>query len=120
MLEISYQRASRTLLSPTAVCLADGHGQSMKLIEQMRKAGWRIGSESLASELSQRLVTLAPGLNRMQSVSLRDATKVLVGNRDRMAKGVKQDCVGGLRTYAWKGEKANAEIVSRDSGQPVE
>ena len=80
--------------------LSDGHCQSMKLIEEMHVVGRRISDESIAGELNEGLIScvVATGFGPEKLVAFSYAAEILVRNRNRMVKRVKQDGVGCLRT----------------------
>jgi hypothetical protein len=101
---------------------ADGDREGMKLVEEPRMIFCGVGGEGLASEGGQRLIPLAivAGRRRKETVALRDAAQVLVGNGNGMAESVEQDGVGGLRTDAGQGQQAAAQGVCRGGGERFE
>jgi hypothetical protein len=99
--------------------LAHGDRECMKLIEEQRLVLRGVGGEGLTGEIGQGVISLAitAGRRRQKPVALGYAAQVLIGDGNRMAEGVEQDRVGGLRTHAGQEEQASAQSVGGAGGK---
>ena len=121
-MRIDGQRATRAVGGSTAMGLAHGDREGMKLVEEARLVSGGIGGEGLAGEIGQGIVSraIAAGSGRQKPVALRDAAQVLVGDGNGMAECVEQDGVGGLRSNAGKGQQTGAQCGRGRGGEILE
>src|ERR1035438_5268667 len=110
-MRIGPERATFAICRSAAVRLAHGDRERMKLIEETRMALRRVGGKGLAGESGERFVAfaIAAGHGWQKMMPLADTAQVLVGNWNRVAKGVEQDGVSSLGTNAWQSQQAGTQ-----------
>jgi len=106
----------------SAMCLAYGNRQSMKLVEEPRLVFLIIGRKGQTRECSHGAVCLAviDGRGLEKLVALGDAAQILIGDGDGMAEGVKQNGVGCLGADAGQGQQACAQGGCGAGGEAIE
>jgi hypothetical protein len=95
----------------------------VELIEEGRLAGGRVRGEGVAGENDQGIVdpiAFGAWCGRQKLVPLGDAMEILVGDGDGMVEGIKQDGVGGLRTYARQSQQTPPKRGRWSSGELFE
>ena len=116
------QRAAGALRPPPAVRFAYGYSEGVKLVEEADPMGCRLGGEGRLRQVNQRLIApaVAPRRGSDQLVPFGDAAQVLVGHRNRVVQGIKQDRVGGLRAYAGQQQQTAPESGGRRGRELIE
>ena len=117
--QVYRKRAVGAVRCFSAVCLAHGHCQRMKFVEEAGLLIDGVGGEGLARELDQGFVAfpIAPWGGDTQVVSFDDTAQVFIGDGNGMLKGIEQDGIRRLWAYAGQLQKSSSQRLGGQGGQ---